>query len=205
MQKILCGNHETYERKAIKNTTKLLLLIPFLILAPITYAEPYKVGAQIPDFTLKDQHGKMYKLDQTVRLILFAGRERRGGELVAKALENASGDCLAKYNIIYIVDTSGIPRMVNKLFALPKLRKRPYRVLLDPGPSVTKDFPSEKEKATLLYMNDRTIKEIAFVASPEEIKKAVEKMKQEGKGSENNRQNPEVKIEKTEGRNHQKH
>jgi hypothetical protein len=204
MQKILCSNHEAHEEKAKKGTIKLLLLIPFLIFAPITYAEPYKVGTQLSDFTLKDQHGKTHKLNQNVRLILFAGRDMRGGELVTKALENASEGYLAKYNTIYIVDISGMPRMVSKLFAMPKLRKRPYKILLDPGPSVTKDFPSEKEKVTLLYMNNRTIKEIAFLASPEDVKKAVEKMKQEGKGSENNSQNPEVTIQKTEGGNQQK-
>ncbi len=204
MQKILCCNHKAHEGKAKKSTTKLLLLISFLIFAPITYAEPYKVGTQMPDFTLKDQHGKTYKLNQTVRLILFAGRDMRGGELVTKALENASKGYLAKYNTIYIVDTSGMPRMVSKLFALPKLRKRPYKILLDPSPSVTKDFPSEKEKVTLLYMNNYVVEAIEFLDTPEDVKKAVEKMKQEGKGSENNSQNPEVKIQKTEERNQQK-
>ncbi len=204
MEQILCCNHEAHERKATKSMKILLLLISIFIFATITYAEPYKVGTQITAFTLKDQHGKTYTLDQTVRLILFAGRDMRGGELVAKALENASEGYLAKYNTIYIVDISGMPRMISKLFAMPKLRKKPYKILLDPGPSVTKDFPSAKEKVTLLYMNNRTIKEIAFLASPEDIKKSVEEMKQEEKGSENNSQNPEVKIQKTEGRNQQK-
>ena len=88
MLKILSGNHEAHEEKTKMSTIKLLLLIPFLIFATITYAEPYKVGTQMPDFTLKDQHGKTYKFVQTVRLILFAGRDMRGGELVTKALEN---------------------------------------------------------------------------------------------------------------------
>ena len=155
--------------------------LPLLLIigATITHAEPYKVGTQVPDFSLKDQHGKTYKLDPAVRLILFVGKDRRGGEIVAKAFENTGEGYLEKYNTIYIIDTSGIPRLVNKHFAQPKLRKRPYKILLDPGPSVTKDFPSEKDKVTLLYINNRTIEAIEFLGTPEEVKKAIEKMKQQ--------------------------
>jgi len=195
MKKILC-NHEAVttkctkgklrrsqsgnnEEKTKKSETILSILILLIAFASIIHAEPYKVGTQLPDFSLKDQHGKTYKLDPAVRLILFVGKDRRGGEIVAKALENTGEGYLAKHNTIYVIDTSGIPRLVNKLFARPKLRKRPYKILLDPEPSVTKDFPSEKDKVTLLYINNRTIEAIEFLGTPEDVKKAIEKMKQE--------------------------
>lgn len=162
--------------KTEKSETILLIVILLIIFTSIIHAEPYKVGTQVPDFSLKDQHGKTYKLDPAVRLILFVGRDRQGGEIVAKALENTGEGYLAKYSTIYIIDTSGIPRLVNKLFARPKLRKRPYKILVDPGPSVTKDFPSEKEKVTLLHINNRTIEAIEFLGTPEDVKKAIEKV-----------------------------
>ena len=157
--------------------------LPLLLIvgATITHAQPHKVSTTIPDFSLKDQHGKIYKLDPAVRLILFVGKDRRGGEIVVKALENTGEGFLEKHNTIYIIDTSVIPRLVNKLFVQPKLRKRPYKILLDPGPSVTKDFPSEKDKVTLLYINNRTIEAIEFLATPEEVKKAIVKKQEPAK------------------------
>ena len=151
--------------------------LPLLLIigAIITHAQPHKVGTTIPDFSLKDQHGKTYKLDPAVRLILFVGKDRRGGETVVKALENTGEGYLERYNTIYIIDTSGIPHLVNKLFVQPKLRKRPYKILLDTGPSVTKDFPLEKDKVTLLYINNHTIEAIEFLGTPEDVKKAIEK------------------------------
>ena len=157
------------------------LLLLLIIVTTITHAQPYKVGTQVPDFSIKDQHEKTYKLDPAVRLILFVGKDRRGGEIVVKALENTGEGFLEKHNTIYIIDTSVIPRLVNKLFVQPKLRKRPYKILLDPGPSVTKDFPSEKDKVTLLYINNRTIEAIEFLATPEEVKKAIVKKQEPAK------------------------
>ena len=67
-----------------------------------------------------------------------------------------------------------MPRLVAKFVALPALRKRPYVVLLDPGPSATSDFPSEKDKVTLLHLQNLKIKAIEFVDNPAEVTKAIE-------------------------------
>jgi hypothetical protein len=154
-----------------------LLLIMWVT---ITHAEPYKVGTAIPAFSLKDQHGKTHEAGHTVRLILFC-KDRRGQEIIGTALEKTSEGYLNNYNTLYVADSSGIPRLIAKFIALPKLRKQPYKVLLDPEPSVTKDFPSEKDKVTLLYMNNLTIKAIEFVDTPEEVKKAIEKSRKQNK------------------------
>ena len=145
--------------------------------ATITHAEPYKVGTVIPAFSLKDQHGKTHEAGQVIRLILFC-KDMRGQKIIGNALEKTSEGYLENYHTLYVADSSGMPRLIAKFIALPKLRKQPYKVLLDPEPSVTKDVPSEKDNVTLLYINNRTIKAIEFVDTPEEVKKAIEKMKQ---------------------------
>lgn len=154
------------------------LFLLLIMWATITHAEPYKVGTDMPAFSLKDQHGKTHEAGQVIRLILFC-KDRRGQEIIGNALEKTREGYLNNYNTLYVADSSGMPRLIAKFIALPKLRKQPYKVLLDPEPSVTKDFPSEKDKVTLLYMNNRTIEAIEFFDTPEEVKKAIEKMKQE--------------------------
>lgn len=155
---------------------KHLPLLLIICCANIVNAEPYKIGTQIPDFSLKDQHGQMHKIDQTVRLILFC-KGMRGQNIIKETLDKTNKGYLTNHHTIYIVDNSGMPRLIGKFIALPKLRKRPYLILLDSGPSVTKDFPSKKDKVTLLYMSNYIIKAIEFVDTPEDVKKAIEKMK----------------------------
>ena len=139
----------------------------------VTGEEYFGVGKQIPSFTLKDQHGKECEVNEQVRLVLFC-REKKGNDIVGDALKETSAGYLSQHQTLFVADTSGMPRLIAKFVALPALRKKPYRALLDPGPSVTQEFPSEKNKVTLLFLENLTIKAIEFVDNPGDITKAME-------------------------------
>jgi len=135
--------------------------------------ESFRPGTQMPAFTLEDQHGKKHEVNEQVRLILFC-KEMKGNAIVSDALKKVSEDYLSKHSTFFVADTSGMPRLVARFVALPALRKRPYVVLLDPGPSVTRDFPSEKDKVTLLHLQNLKVKVIEFADNPKEVTKAIE-------------------------------
>jgi len=139
----------------------------------VTGGEPFNLGTRIPSFTLIDQHGKEHEVNEQVRLVLFC-KDKKGNDIVGDALKDTSAGYLSQHQTFFVADTSGMPRLIAKFVALPALRKRPYRVLLDPGPSVTKGFPSEKDKVTLLFLKNLTIKAIKFVDNPGDITKAIE-------------------------------
>jgi hypothetical protein len=149
------------------------LFLSTIIASDATSGEPFNIGKRIPAFTLKDQYGKEREVNEQVRLILFC-REKKGNDIVGEALKKTSADYLSQHHTVFVADTSGMPRLITKFVALPALRKKPYRVLLDPEPSVTKDFPSEKDKVTLLFLENLTIKAIEFVDDPKDITKAME-------------------------------
>ena len=87
---------------------------------------------------------------------------------------------MSQHNTFFVADTSGMPRLIAKFVALPALRKRPYLVLLDPGPSVTMDFPSEKDKVTLIHLQNLKVKAIEFVDNPADVTKAIEQKSKPG-------------------------
>ena len=149
-----------------------LLLLVVLVTAVIG-GEPISPGVLMPAFTLEDQHGKKHEVNEQVRLILFC-KEMKGNAIVSDALKKVSEDYLSKHSTFFVADTSGMPRLVARFVALPALRKRPYVVLLDPGPSVTRDFPSEKDKVTLLHLQNLKVKVIEFADNPKEVTKAIE-------------------------------
>ena len=133
----------------------------------------FGIGKRVPDFTLKDQHGKEHEVNEKVRLVLFC-REKKGNDIVGDVLQETSSRYLFQHQTVFVADTSGMPRLIAKFVALPALRKKPYRILLDPEPSVTKDFPSAKDKVTLLFLENLTIKAIEFVDNPADVRKAIE-------------------------------
>jgi hypothetical protein len=92
-------------------------------------------------------------------------------------LDNAEKEYLTEHNTFYIADTSGIPRLVAKFIVFPALRKKPYAIMLDDEPSVTKSFPFEKDCVTLLHVNAFVIQAVEFMNDPESILKAIDNNK----------------------------
>lgn len=153
-----------------------LLNCIFLVAIPsseVTGGEPFSIGSHLPGLTLKDQYGIKHEVNEQVRLVLFC-RNRKGNDIVGDALKETIPGYLSQHQTFFVADTSRMPRLIAKFVALPALRERPYRVLLDPVPSVTKGFPSEKDKVTLLFLKNLTIKAIKFVDNPGDITKAIE-------------------------------
>ena len=149
------------------------LFLFVVLVTDVTGGEPFSPGTLMPAFTLEDQHGKKHEVNEQVRLILFC-KEKKGNDIISEALKKKSEGYLSNHNTFFVADTSGMPRLVAKFVALPALRKRPYVVLLDPGPSTTSDFPSEKNKVTLLHLQNLKIKAIEFVDNPEGVTRAIE-------------------------------
>lgn len=149
--------------------------LPFLFVffSSLVFAGPINIGEQIQGFSLKDQHGKLHKVGKTIRLVLFT-TDKKGKNVISNAIDNKAKDYLTKNNTVYVADISGMPKLIAKLFALPKMRKLQYSILLDKGPSVTKDFPSKPNEVTLIYMDRLNIKTIEFTDVPEDIIKAIE-------------------------------
>jgi len=154
------------------------LSLLLILYASTTYAEWLKPGTKIPVISLNDQHGQTHTVDRDTRLILFC-KHRKGQDIISEALDKTKEGYLTEYNTVYIADTSGMPRLVAKFIAFPTLRKKPYAVLLDDKPSVTKSFPFEKDSVTLLHVNAFVIQAIEFVNNPESILKAIDNTKHE--------------------------
>ena len=73
-----------------------------------------------------------------------------------------------------IANISGMPSIVTKSLALPKMRKLPYVILVDKDDSVSKGFPSTSNAITLLQVKDLRIVSVDFSNDPEAIKKVID-------------------------------
>jgi hypothetical protein len=128
------------------------------------------VGDRIESFELLDAHGQPGRIDESVRLLLFAADMDAGG-LVNDALEeDPSLQDLAARGAVFVSDIHRMPALITRLFALPSMRRRPYRMLLDreaAGPSAR--IPREEGKVTLLDLDSLTIRRIEYLDSAKSV------------------------------------
>lgn len=152
-------------------TLRLWLTLPLLVgvLASTAAAEPLRPGLPLPAIQLDDQHGAPAPIGREVRLVLFT-RDMDGGNLVKAALAEDGAQRLAAASAVYVSDISRMPGLITRIFALPSLRKRPYRIVLDRDGEATAAFPAEAGKVTVLTLADGSIQEIQVIESAEGLR-----------------------------------
>ncbi len=149
----------------------IILLLVFL--PSIAIADSYTIESQISAFSLKDQYGNQHEVDETTRLILF-NKDMKGGKIIRNGLKGTYRNYLSNHNTVFIADVSGMPRLIRKFVAIPKMREYPFSILLDMVSSVTKDLPSQPDKATLIYVRNLRITDIEYVENPDLIRPAID-------------------------------
>jgi hypothetical protein len=154
----------------------LVMALGLVSCAGQTMAEPsegveaYVVGDRMEPFSLEDQHGAEHRVDGSVRIVLFS-RDMEGGDLIRQALAETQPELLDRQRAVYVADISGMPRLIAKMFALPKMRKRPYPMLLDRDGIATARLPDVDERATLLFCKDLRIIRVLHLADAAGVQK----------------------------------
>jgi hypothetical protein len=143
-----------------------------LLLAASATAAPYAVGDRLRPFVLEDQHGVRAEVGYRVRLLLLT-RDMDGGRLVKEALAQTSQAELDARDAAYVADVSRMPALVTRLFALPSMRKRAYRILLDRDGTATRDVPSVDGGVTVLRLDGLEVRDLRHVKTPEELRGVV--------------------------------
>lgn len=127
-------------------------------------AESLRVGAQMPELRLSDQHGVEATIGVDDKVVIFS-RDMGAGNIVKAALAERGGATMAAAKAVYVADITAMPSVITSLFALPSMRKRDYRIFLDRDGEVTADIPSEQGKVTVLALDGRVISRIDSVDS----------------------------------------
>jgi hypothetical protein len=153
-------------------TTSLIAAV-FVLGLRIAAAATLAPGMALPALTLADQHDQTVSLGPEIRIVIF-GRDMDAAEIVEKALADGGATLLAEADAVFVSDISGMPGMIRKFMALPAMRRRPYRMVLDRDGDATVEFPVEKGKVTLLRLNALQIEAVEYVDSAPSLRAALE-------------------------------
>lgn len=149
-------------------TRAVLLLATF---GAAAWAATLAPGMALPPLTLTDQHDVAATIGADTRVVLFT-RDMDAGDVAKEALAEHAA-LLDTAHAVYVADISRMPSLVAKLFALPAMRKRPYRMLLDRDGAATADLPAREGEVTVLRLADGKIAAIEYVASAEALRAAL--------------------------------
>jgi len=142
---------------------KHLLLIS-LFLTGTLFAD-FKVGDNLPAITLLDQFDKEFKVEGKDRLIIMAF-EKDISIAVSNYLKTLPASFLTTHHAKYISDISSMPSFITSMFALPKMKKFPFSVLL-----INDDFGQQfnhlEGKITVYKIKNHKILSIRFVTPKE--------------------------------------
>ncbi len=152
------------------------VLLLSLLATPVG-AEPLGVGDALPPVTLEDQHEVEHRVDASVSLILFS-RDMDGGGVIRALLDpeslgEAPAGFLERHGAVCVADVHRMPGLIRRAIAKPRMRKRPYPLLLDESGEATAAWPSADEQATLLRLREGRLVEVAHFADPAALRAAL--------------------------------
>ncbi|HMM74381.1 MAG TPA: FAD/FMN-containing dehydrogenase [Gammaproteobacteria bacterium] len=147
----------------------------FLLLSclPALAATPVQVGDRLDAFTLADQHGKPRQVDEATKLLLFS-RDMKANKLARAAFRPKPAQYLPEAQAAYVIDVSGMPRFVTDNFAIPKMQKYGYPILLDREAGTTAALPSQKGQVTLIRLERLSITGIDYATTASALNRAVD-------------------------------
>ena len=140
---------------------------------PAADAPPGAVDVALADLWLADQHGDIHPVPPDTRTIVFAA-DMTGSKIVNALLGARDADYLPRRHAVFIADIHGMPRIITRLFALPRMRGYPYRILLIDDAATGARFPRRSGEVTVLHVRDLRAVASAYVRDVAALTRALE-------------------------------
>lgn len=154
--------------------TALTALVCALALAlPLTAdAAPLAEGLAMPTLSLNDQYDKPAPVGRATRWLVFAA-EKSVSDMVSAVLAAEPAGVVDRLRLVYVADISGMPALVTRMFALPKLRERPFPIALVREPAQVaqvSDIPRTAGSATVLRLDGGRVTQVATAHQAAELR-----------------------------------
>lgn len=135
-------------------------------------AAPLTEGSAMPTLSLNDQHDKPAAVSTQMRWVVFTA-EKPVSDMVSAVLAAQPAGVADRLRLIYVADISGMPALVTRMFALPKLRELPFPIaLVREAAQVTQvaDIPRVNGAATVLRLDNGRVAQVATVRLADELR-----------------------------------
>jgi len=157
-----------------RNITMRHFLVSALLLTavlPAAAQSTLQAGDSVPSLNLKDQHDKPAGIPNGTRQIIFAA-DNAGASLVTVYLDAQKPSWLRDTQRVYLADIHKMPSLITKMFAMPKLREKPYTIVLGREAADLAMFPRQKECVAVIPVQDGKLGGASYACTAETLKTA---------------------------------
>lgn len=143
------------------------ILVGILISLMTSLSFAFEVGSSLPEAVFENQHAEAVKVSSETKWLVFVA-DKGISKIVTEYL-NESKFNLESAKVIYISDISAMPSLITNMVALPKMRKYGFKLALDRTGDVTKSWPKEGGKATVVQLDEMKVQQIKYLGTKEEV------------------------------------
>ena len=131
------------------------------------FANSLTVGSELPALTVKDQFDKEFTIDAKVKTVIFSATKEESN-VIKEFLATKDKDYLTNNNIAYVADITGMPSLISKFIAIPKMKDYAFSILL-----IDEDnkalFPVEEDKISIITLENSKVTNIKFIKTADEL------------------------------------
>ncbi|GAA4879192.1 hypothetical protein GCM10023333_11280 [Ferrimonas pelagia] len=131
-----------------------------------------EIGQPLPYLTLDDQHGDAHSVGHELSVMLFT-RDKAGSDVASGALAGIEQSRLEQAGIVYVADTSVMPALITRMFALPKMKKQSFLTLMDSQGSATATLPFEDGKVSVLGFEGGALTQVSHLDDAKQLKQVL--------------------------------
>ena len=141
----------------------------FLLTGSI-WASSFDVNAHINSFSLPDQFDKIHTVNGEIKTIVVSFEKATGKE-VNTFLSLKKPDFLQQHQAVFIANISGMPSIITKMFALPKMRDYKHNILLIYDENDTR-FLQKEGMSPIYTLENGVVKNVHYVSNAQELEEA---------------------------------
>ena len=138
-----------------------------VLLGLSAFANSLTIGTDIPTLTVKDQFEKDHTVDANIKTIIFSATKTEG-TTIKEFLLTKDKDYLTTNKAVYIVDITGMPSLITKFIAMPKMKDYPFSVLLIDEANKTL-FPVKEDMISIISLENGKVTDIKYVKTAAEL------------------------------------
>lgn len=136
-------------------------IILFLSLVLCAFSQELSINDKINNFSLANQFDEKKTIDSKINTIIVSFEKDTGKE-VNEFLEQKTSDFLREHHAVFIANISGMPMIITKMFALPKMKNYKHEILLIYDENDDR-FKAQDGMSTLYRLENGVIKSIEFI------------------------------------------
>jgi hypothetical protein len=144
---------------------KKILFTIFLGLS--AFANALTVGSELPVLTVKDQFEKENTIDSKIKTVIFSATKEESNT-IKEFLASKDKNYLTNNNIAYVADITGMPSLISKWIAIPKMKNYNFSILLIDEDNKSL-FPVEQDKITIMTLENSKITDIKYIKTAQDL------------------------------------